>query len=147
MLRFATIAAPNEPTMLGHGSVTMTLDTYGHLFDDRLDEVGEAMDRARAAAHGRRDTLRALPVLPQCCPSAIWEEMPTGPRPAFPLVRAPCRTCTPDRIRTGATAVRGRRARPLHNGGRCCSHYVRDSSDRWSTAPNRPPRRSIPLGY
>ena len=25
--------------------------------------------------------------------------------------------CTPDRIRTGATAVRGRRARPLHNGG------------------------------
>ena len=27
------------------------------------------------------------------------------------------RVCTPDRIRTGATAVRGRRARPLHNGG------------------------------
>jgi hypothetical protein len=24
---------------------------------------------------------------------------------------------TPDRIRTGATAVRGQRARPLHNGG------------------------------
>ncbi len=24
---------------------------------------------------------------------------------------------TPDRIRTGATALRGRRARPLHNGG------------------------------
>ena len=30
------------------------------------------------------------------------------PRPAFPLVRAPFRTCTPDRIRTGATAVRER---------------------------------------
>ena len=53
----------------------MTLDTYGHLFDDRLDEVGEvgevgeATDRARAAAHRRRDTLRALPrvapVLPE----------------------------------------------------------------------------------
>ncbi|MEO7629335.1 MAG: site-specific integrase, partial [Nocardioides sp.] len=27
--------------MLGHSSATMTLDTYGHLFDDRLDEVGE----------------------------------------------------------------------------------------------------------
>jgi hypothetical protein len=27
------------------------------------------------------------------------------------------RICTPDRIRTGATAVRGQRARPLHNGG------------------------------
>jgi hypothetical protein len=25
-------------------------------------------------------------------------------------------TCSPDRIRTGATALRGRRARPLHNG-------------------------------
>ncbi len=47
--------------MLGHSSATMTLDTYGHLFDDRLDEVGEAMDRARAAAHRRRDTLKALP--------------------------------------------------------------------------------------
>jgi hypothetical protein len=40
--------------MLGHASATMTLDTYGHLFDDRLDEVGEAMDAARAAAHERR---------------------------------------------------------------------------------------------
>ena len=35
--------------MLGHSSATMTLDTYGHLFDDRLDEVGEAMDRALTA--------------------------------------------------------------------------------------------------
>jgi integrase len=26
--------------MLGHASATMTLDTYGHLFEDRLDEVG-----------------------------------------------------------------------------------------------------------
>ena len=55
--------------MLGHGSATMTLDTYGHLFDDRLDEVGEAMDRARAAAHRRRNTRAALPrvapVLPE----------------------------------------------------------------------------------
>ena len=28
--------------MLGHSSATMTLDTYGHLFDDRLDEVSSA---------------------------------------------------------------------------------------------------------
>ena len=33
--------------MLGHSSATMTLDTYGHLFDDRLDEVSRALDRAR----------------------------------------------------------------------------------------------------
>ena len=29
--------------MLGHASATMTLDTYGHLFEDRLDEVSAAM--------------------------------------------------------------------------------------------------------
>jgi hypothetical protein len=55
--------------MLGHSSATMTLDTYGHLFDDRLDEVGEAMDRARTAAQRRRTTLavlpRVAPVLPE----------------------------------------------------------------------------------
>jgi hypothetical protein len=55
--------------MLGHASATMTLDTYGHLFEDRLDEVGDALDRARAAAHARRDARnllpRVAPVLPQ----------------------------------------------------------------------------------
>ena len=39
----------------------MTLDTYGHLFEDRLDEVGNAMDAARAAAQARRAALRVLP--------------------------------------------------------------------------------------
>jgi integrase len=33
--------------MLGHKSATMTLDLYGHLFEDRLDEVAAAMDAAR----------------------------------------------------------------------------------------------------
>ena len=47
--------------MLGHISATMTLDTYGHLFEDRLDEVGSAMDAARAAAQARRAALRVLP--------------------------------------------------------------------------------------
>lgn len=36
--------------MLGHASATMTLDLYGHLFSDRLDEVGEALDAAARAA-------------------------------------------------------------------------------------------------
>jgi integrase len=66
--------------MLGHSSATMTLDTYGHLFDDRLDEVGEAMDRARTAAHRRRDTPAALPrvapVLPQPISGRNAEEAP-----------------------------------------------------------------------
>ncbi|HEX5494541.1 MAG TPA: tyrosine-type recombinase/integrase, partial [Mycobacteriales bacterium] len=55
--------------MLGHSSATMTLDTYGHLFGDRLDEVGSAMDAARRAAQERRAAMRAVPtvapVLPQ----------------------------------------------------------------------------------
>ncbi len=40
--------------MLGHKSATMTLDQYGHLFGDQLDDVADAMDaavaRSRAAA-------------------------------------------------------------------------------------------------
>jgi hypothetical protein len=36
--------------MLGHKSATMTLDLYGHLFGDRLDEVAAALDVAARAA-------------------------------------------------------------------------------------------------
>jgi integrase len=36
--------------MLGHASATMTMDTYGHLFENRLDEVADALDRAREQA-------------------------------------------------------------------------------------------------
>jgi integrase len=40
--------------MLGHASATMTLDTYGHLFDDRLDEVATAMEAARDSEQAKR---------------------------------------------------------------------------------------------
>jgi integrase len=36
--------------MLGHKSATMTLDLYGHLFPDRLDEVADALHKAAALA-------------------------------------------------------------------------------------------------
>jgi integrase len=36
--------------MLGHKSATMTLDLYGHLFGDRLDEVADRLDAAAAPA-------------------------------------------------------------------------------------------------
>jgi integrase len=36
--------------MLGHASATMTLDLYGHLFDDELDAVAERVSAARAEA-------------------------------------------------------------------------------------------------
>ena len=36
--------------MLGHKSATMTLDLYGHLFEDQLDAVAEAMESLRPHA-------------------------------------------------------------------------------------------------
>ena len=54
--------------MLGHSSATMTLDTYGHLFDDRLDEVSDALDRYRTAAPQRRNNLEALPRVARALP-------------------------------------------------------------------------------
>jgi integrase len=35
--------------MLGHKTATMTLDLYGHLFPDRLDDIADRMDRAACA--------------------------------------------------------------------------------------------------
>ncbi|WP_198357244.1 tyrosine-type recombinase/integrase [Streptomyces fildesensis] len=35
-------------TMLGHKSASMTLDVYGHLFPDRLDEVSKKMHKRRS---------------------------------------------------------------------------------------------------
>ncbi|MBT2517459.1 tyrosine-type recombinase/integrase [Streptomyces sp. ISL-90] len=37
--------------MLGHKSAAMTSDVYADLFDDDLDAVGAALDRARAGAY------------------------------------------------------------------------------------------------
>ncbi|HEX2399351.1 MAG TPA: tyrosine-type recombinase/integrase [Mycobacterium sp.] len=45
--------------MLGHKSATMTLDLYGHLFDDRLDEVAGALDAAARATRQRPSKRRA----------------------------------------------------------------------------------------
>lgn len=46
--------------MLGHASAAMTLDTYGHLFNDRLDEVADALSKARDA----EQRLQARPASP-----------------------------------------------------------------------------------
>ena len=47
--------------MLGHKSATMTLDLYGHLFGDQLDEVADALDAARNAASARSRVANPLP--------------------------------------------------------------------------------------
>ncbi|MEU2625859.1 site-specific integrase [Kitasatospora sp. NPDC007106] len=45
--------------MLGHKSAAMTLDVYGHLFPERLDEVADALDIGRASALAARTALAA----------------------------------------------------------------------------------------
>ena len=50
-------------TMLGHASATMTLDLYGHLFADQLDQVADAMDAARSRVQDHADFLRTRPVV------------------------------------------------------------------------------------
>ncbi|MEU9363289.1 tyrosine-type recombinase/integrase [Streptomyces avermitilis] len=47
-LAIASGADVNVQTMLGHKSATLTLDTYGHLFPDRLDEVSKKMHKRRS---------------------------------------------------------------------------------------------------
>ncbi len=64
--------------MLGHASATMTLDTYGHLFEDRLDEVGDALDRARTAAQQRRNTVEVLPRVARALPEPDSERNAEG---------------------------------------------------------------------
>lgn len=41
--------------MLGHKTATMTLDLYGHLFPDRLDEIADRMDQAVCAPNVPHD--------------------------------------------------------------------------------------------
>ncbi len=125
--------------MLGHASATMTLDTYGHLFEDRLDEVATAMDTARAAERTKRDEARAV-ANPA---SAVPILLPNGPEPRNcedPLTRVSAvqrvfHSGTPDGIRTRATALRGRRARPLHNGGVGACELYRSANETVQSAP------------
>jgi integrase len=44
--------------MLGHATATMTLDLYGHLYGDRLDEVADRMDELRTSRGLSADYLR-----------------------------------------------------------------------------------------
>jgi len=52
--------------MLGHASAAMTLDQYGHLFGDRLDDVADRMAAARQSA-----VARVLPEVDDNGPSVL----------------------------------------------------------------------------
>ena len=141
--------------MLGHASASMTLDTYGHLFEDRLDEVASAMDAARAA-----EREKAAASAREVAEDLMTQILASNPRPMAEIgsdsqshkdppsgVSAGQRVFvvgTPDRIRTRATALRGRRPRPLHNGGRTTCGTIQTAPQ---TQQIRPVRSRISLGY
>ena len=65
--------------MLGHKSATMTLDLYGHLFPDQLDQVADALDSAMRALAD----VYVADVYPSCTKADVvdletWRQDPTG---------------------------------------------------------------------
>jgi integrase len=42
-------------TQLGHSSISITYDIYGHLFPDRLDELAARLDRLIDQSERKRD--------------------------------------------------------------------------------------------
>jgi hypothetical protein len=93
------------------------------MVDDYLEPSKGGAGRTRCW-RPRREAARHVGSACACCPTlprlarADLAEPNERPGPALPLMATASRTGTPDRIRTGATALRGRRARPLHNGGK-----------------------------
>ena len=76
-----------------------------------------------------------FPLLPQCCPRPNRAEMAGRSRTASPQVRTLFRPRTPNGIRTRATAVKGRRPRPLDDGGRCAWRGQHTASGRHVPTP------------
>ena len=81
--------------MLGQKSATMTLDLYGHLFPDQLDQVADRLDAAA----------RAVVYPSQHHPAIGGLEETENPPARQAIFRS-----SPDGIRTRATALRGRLA-------------------------------------
>jgi integrase len=79
--------------MLGHASATMTLDTYGHLFEDRLDEVAAAMDAARGAERAKRveaaSAAEALSAVANLLPTPLAAPHEEGALPSVPAGQDP----------------------------------------------------------
>jgi len=102
--------------MLGHSSAAMTMDVYGHLLGDRLDEVAEALDDARTeaarATQAARDTAGAVAKTQ----NAVAKVLPNADVVDLAAYRAKDKTAgqpavsdgAPGRIRTCAPASGGR---------------------------------------
>jgi integrase len=103
--------------MLGHSSAAMTMDVYGHLFTDRLDEVADALDNARAAAAKAAQESGAVVAAAQ---NAVAKVLPNAEVVDLAAYKAKDETAgqdavsesAPGRIRTYASASGGRRSIP-----------------------------------
>ena len=62
----ATVKAAQA--QLGHATASITLDTYGHLFPDELDQLASRLEAARAEALEARQAAR---VWPQSGPTVV----------------------------------------------------------------------------
>ena len=106
--------------MLGHASATMTMDTYGHLFDNRLDEVADALDRARARTAADEDLWTTTAEEDQILCPGVSPAVPEGEVTDLAEYRSTRISAgqpgseggTPGRIRTYASASGGRHSIP-----------------------------------
>ena len=102
--------------MLGHSSAAMTMDVYGHLFHDRLDEVADALDNAHAEAAKAAKMAREAADVVAKLDSAVANLLPNAKVVHLATTRANRKRAgqrakpksAPGRIRTCATASGGR---------------------------------------
>jgi integrase len=70
---------------LGHASAAMTLDLYGHLYEDDLDALSEALDRRFAAATGTLETRSGRTSSDSPAPLSRPERAPRGSAAVVPI--------------------------------------------------------------
>ena len=87
----------------------MTMDVYGHLFHDRLDEVADALDNARAeAAKAAQEAASAVPAVANLLPNAEVVQLAATRANRKRAGQREKELGAPGRIRTCATASGGR---------------------------------------
>jgi integrase len=95
--------------MLGHSSAAMTMDVYGHLFSDRLDEVADALDTARSeAARSAAAVANAQNPVAKVLPNADVVDLAAYKAKSKTAGQAPNLAGAPGEIRTRAPASGGR---------------------------------------
>jgi cytochrome c553 len=95
--------------MLGHSSAAMTMDVYGHLFSDRLDEVADALDNARSkAAKSAAAVAKAQNPVAKVLPNADVVDLAAYKAKGKTAGQTPNSAGAPGEIRTRAPASGGR---------------------------------------